>query len=168
MIFRLTNKLAKKLKELPLAHCAQYSPANPYLEWYANYFTLNRYQHILVTNASSLLTIVMHGGGITDIDRFIDQFMMQLQDCLLEIDCELILRRVIHPNTGSFIVAKTIDRTVLGNMNEMKKKIELYNLRYELSPVDMTELINRTPYNTIGFMTPKEKFKNMELGDTLV
>jgi IS30 family transposase len=49
-------------------------------------------------------------------------------------------------------------------MYEMKKKIDLYSLRYELSPVDMSDLINRTPYKMIGFMTPEEKFKSMGLG----
>ncbi len=163
MIFRLTHKLAKKLKKEPLHHFIE-SPENPYLEWYANYFTFNKHQHVLVTNASSLLTVVMHGAGITDINRFIDEFMMHLRDCLLGLDCELILRRIIYPNTVSFIVTKTFDRTVLGNMNEMKKQIEVYNLRHELSPADMSNLINQTPYNTIDFMTPEEKFKNMDLG----
>jgi len=163
MIFRLTNKLAKKIKEDPLPHFKE-PVDNPYLEWYANYFTIQRYQYVLVINASSLLSIVMHGAGITDFNRFKDQFAMQLKDLLLEMDCELILRRVILPNLSPLIISKTTNRTILGNMNEMKKKIDLYSLRYELSPVDMSDLINRTPYKMIDFMTPEEKFKSMGLG----
>ena len=163
MIFRLTNKLAEKIKEDPLPHFEE-TASNPYLEWYANYFTIQKYQYILVINASSLLSIVMYGRGITDIDRFKEQFAIQLEDLLLKMDCEMILRRIILPNLSPLIVAKTASRTILGNMNEMKKMIEIAYFMHELNPVEMTDHLNQTPFNTIGFMTPEEKFKSMGLG----
>ena len=70
MIFRITDKLARKIKEspqesLPLAE-------SPYLDWTANLFYVNKAQYIIVTNTQSLYSIIMHGKGITDDSKFID------------------------------------------------------------------------------------------------
>ena len=61
MIIRFTEKLAKKLKLGPLTKI-DVKPDNPYLEWYANSFIdADKVQYFIVTNADSLLSIVMRG-----------------------------------------------------------------------------------------------------------
>ena len=58
MILRLSQKLAKKLKEgtltsLPLDE-------NHYADWSAHLFTADRTQYIIVTNTQSLYSVVMY------------------------------------------------------------------------------------------------------------
>ncbi len=64
MIFRLSQKLASKLKEgslpsLPLDE-------NPYADWSAHLFTADRTQCIIISNTKSLYSAVLYGRGITD------------------------------------------------------------------------------------------------------
>ncbi|MCL4195363.1 MAG: hypothetical protein KJZ87_26730 [Thermoguttaceae bacterium] len=64
MIFRLSRKLAAKLKEgslpsLPLDE-------NPYADWSAHLFTADRTQYIIISNTKSLYSVVLYGRGITD------------------------------------------------------------------------------------------------------
>jgi len=63
MIFRLTQKLAKKIHEFPVKSVL---PAeNPYLDWTADLFYVNRAQYVIATNTQSLYSVIMHGKGVT-------------------------------------------------------------------------------------------------------
>ena len=59
MIFRLSQALAKKLKEgtLPAVPLDE----NPYADWSAHLFTADRTQYIIVANTQSLYSVVMYG-----------------------------------------------------------------------------------------------------------
>ena len=162
MIFRFTEKMAKKLKLGPLTKIND-QPSNPYLEWYANYFIVDRMQIILVTNAASLLSVVMHGRKITNDALFFKQFMDQLGDYLKEIDCELIFHRIIAPKIGTARLSKTTDRSILGSMSEMKKHIEIRYMK-DWSPMELTGLVNDVYLNGIGSKKPRNVFKTLKLG----
>ena len=162
MIIRFTEKLAKKLKLGPITKIDD-KPDNPYLEWYANYFTANRVQYVMVTNAASLLTIVMYGRGMTDNDSFLKQVTSQLGDYLKEIDCELIFSRIIAPNFGMARLSKTADRSVLGTMKLMAEILKIKLEAVELCPMDLTEYINTNNFNAIDFQQPIEAFKALKL-----
>ncbi len=59
MIIRLSQKLctkikAGKLKEMPLDE-------NPYADWSANLFVVDRTQYIILSNTASLYSCVMYG-----------------------------------------------------------------------------------------------------------
>ena len=162
MIIRFTEKLAKKLKLGPITKIDN-KPDNPYLEWYVNYFTANRVQYILVTNAASLLTIVLYGRGISDYGLFQKQFISQLGDYLREIDCEQISDRIIMSDMGPTILSKNVDKSVTGSMTRM---IYFFKLKLEvndMSPWDLTKYINTTNFNAIDFQEPNEAFKSLKL-----
>jgi hypothetical protein len=59
MIFRLTQKLATKLKEGRLPSLPP--DESPYADWSAHLFTADRTQYIIVTNTKSLYSVVMYG-----------------------------------------------------------------------------------------------------------
>ena len=161
MIIRFTEKLAKKLKLGPLTKI-DVKPDNPYLEWYANSFIdADKVQYFIVTNADSLLSIVMRGRRIKNYDLFLKQFSSQLRDYLKEIDCELFFERIIAPNIDLAKSSKTVDRSVLGSMNEMKKIIEVRYAK-DWSPMDLTGLINDTYFNGVGFKKPRNIFKTLK------
>lgn len=163
MIIHLTDKLRKKLKIDPLSRVEKETGA--YLRWYANLFTINRFQYILVTNSSSLFSVVMHGRGISDINSFHSEFLSTLRDYLSELDMRMIFERVIAPDSGNITLSKTIDRSVLGSMKDMvdMNKISVEEYGKEYSPWDMARLINETPFRTINYDHPFKVFPNMTL-----
>jgi hypothetical protein len=59
MVFRLSQKLGKKLKEGTLPSLPP--DENPYADWSAHLFTADRTQYIIVTNTKSLYSVVMFG-----------------------------------------------------------------------------------------------------------
>ncbi len=70
MIFRLSQKLAKKVKAgvlgpMPLDE-------NPYADWSGHLFSADRTQYIILTNTKSLNSIVMYGNGVNDHSEFIN------------------------------------------------------------------------------------------------
>ena len=71
MIFRLSQKLATKLKEgnLPAVPLDE----NPYADWSAHLFTVARTQYIIVANTRALYSVVIYGKGITDYSEFISR-----------------------------------------------------------------------------------------------
>ncbi len=70
MVIRVAAKLATKLHFTP----AKSKPPepNPYADWTAHLFTADRTQYILVSNTTSLYSMVLYGAGITSDDRFVD------------------------------------------------------------------------------------------------
>jgi hypothetical protein len=76
MIFRLSQKLATKLKEgnLPTVPLDE----NPYTDWSANLFSADRTQYLIVTNTRALYSVVMYGKGIFDYNKFIDRALEAL------------------------------------------------------------------------------------------
>ena len=104
----------------------------------------------------------MHGRKISNKDLFFKQFINQLENYLKEIDCELILHRIIAPKIGTARLSKTTDRSILGSMNEMKKHIAVRYMK-DWSPMELTGLINDTYFNGVGFEKPRYVFKTLKL-----
>lgn len=161
MILRFTAKLSKKLNTGPLAKIEENS--DPYLDWYANIFTAQRYQYILVTEAQSLLSIVMHGGGVTDDDNFIKQFLSQLHEYLNDTGNRLIYERIIVPQTGVIKMSKTTSKSVLGSMDDMINLCKVLLEDEEVGPWELMKRINRTPFKAINYGYPEEVFRKMKL-----
>jgi hypothetical protein len=75
MIFRLSQKLAKKLKTSP----PRPAPAdpNPFADWSGHLFTADRTQYLILTNTPSLYSTVIYGLGIANDSQFLDREILQ-------------------------------------------------------------------------------------------
>lgn len=143
MIFRLTQKMAKKIKESPSLHCPV--PGSPYLDWSAHLFTAQRAQYVIVANSISLYSIVLHGRGITDNASFIDHVMSQIAEFMSSDGYEFQFRRLIAPNATETLFVKMSDRRVPGSMNDMIRIATLHLTEGRLSPFEAAEKINPMP-----------------------
>jgi len=161
MILRVTEKLSKKLKTGPIKKDKRDPGA--FLEWYANLFTANRAQYILVTEAKSLLSIVMYGRGVVNDNIFISQFLSFLHEYLDEKGFRLIFERVIAPNSGRITMSKTASKSILGSMNDMVSMSKFTLQIEDVSPFDLTEMINKTPFKAIDYQSPLEAFGNLKV-----
>jgi len=161
MLIRFTDKLSKKLKIGPLTKVVD-DPGR-YLEWYAHLFTANRYQYILVTEASSLFSIVMYGKGINHDGKFIEQLIDQLREYLEETENQVIFDRIIAPTLGAIMISKTSSKKVLGSMNDMVSLSKRVLEDEETIPWDLANFINRTPFKAIAYKTPTKAFREMNL-----
>jgi hypothetical protein len=112
MIFQLSQKLNSKIKvgalqTLPLAE-------NPFADWSAHLFAVDRTQFILFSNTKSLYSIVLPGKGITNVNLFIQQALRGIKDSL-EADCmDSVYDQSIAPDTETVHFAKALNRSVTG------------------------------------------------------
>ncbi len=160
MLFRFTQKLSKKLKFGSLKHYDQ--DPGPFLEWYAHLFSAGRVQYIITTEAKSLLSIVMYGCGVTDDNRFISQWLSSTKDYLSDIGNNFVFKNFIAPNTSEFIYSKTQSKSVLGSMNDMVSMSKYMIPHKDMSPWEVSEFLNETPFKAIGYDSPIIAFRNMK------
>ena len=117
MIFRLSQKLAKKLK-MPVPPAAAADP-NPLADWSAHLFTADRSQYLIVTNTPSLYSTVIHGRGIANDSQFLDRALSAIREFTEADGLELIYQRLIAPASGTVRFASALNRSVTGSMNDL-------------------------------------------------
>ncbi len=152
MLLRVTNKLSKKLKLPPLTTVKD----NPglFLEWYANVFTANRVQYILTTEANSLFSVVLYGRGITNVNLFINSWLTSLKSYLSDIGKESVFNNIISSNTNQFTFSKVLNKSILGSMTNIVVDSKFMLEDEDMSPRDLSQMINETPFNAIDFHSP--------------
>ena len=158
MIIRLTQKLAKKINSLDAMNNLLLTK-NPYLDWSANLFRAQRVQYIIITNTTSLYSMIMYGRGITNHSNFIKGIMSTMRDFLKADDNEFIYRRFIEPNVSPMMFAKSLNRAVTGSMNDLIYGAKFLLEYRELTPWDVAQELNNTPMSLIQPLLPREAFR---------
>jgi len=163
MIFRLSQKLAKTLKEGTLTSLTL--DENPYADWSANLFTADRTQYIILTNTQSLYSVVMFGKGIANDSRFIGRALDNIREFMEDDGQAFVYQRFISPASGNVRFAKSLNRSVTGSMNDMIFHAKVWLTEGELSPHDVGFKLNQIPMSAIKGMKserygiPSEAFK---------
>jgi hypothetical protein len=140
MIFRLSQKLATKLKvgKLPPVPLDE----NPYADWSAHLFTVARTQYIIVANTQSMYSVVFYGKGITDDSEFISRALNALGEFMEDDGQSFVYQRLIAPTSGNVKFAKALDRSTVGSINELVKFATYYLQDDEISPHDLGFKLN--------------------------
>ena len=161
MIFRLTQKMAKKVKLPPLK--AFPTSQNPFIDWTAHLFTAERAQYIIVTNTASLYSLIMYGRGITDDDEIVQRTMEFMREYMADDGCEFLYQRLIAPHSGTVSFAKATNRHVIGSMNELIFEARFYMTERRLSPYETSQNINETPMSYLDYNSPNEAFRLLKV-----
>lgn len=163
MIFRLSQKLAKKIKigtttALPLDD-------NAYADWSAHLFTADRTQYIIVTNTKALYSVVIYGKGITDGGQFIDRALSNMREFMEDDGQAFVYQKFIAPASGTVRFGKALNRSVTGSMNDLIKFAKLWLEEGEISPYDLGFKLNDVLLSALatektrGYGKPNETFK---------
>ena len=156
LIFRITQKLAKKIKIVPDFALPQAD--NPFLDWTANLFSVSHYQYIVLTNTRSLYSVVFRGKGVSDANSFIDYSLDALQSYMIHDRTISIVEPYITPPIDSIVFSKTGDRRVLGSMNDLIGMAKLYLQEPGIPLTVVNERINDAPMSMLGYQHPKAVF----------
>ncbi len=159
MIFRPTHKLARKIgvalsERLPL-------DANPFADWSANLFIFERVQHVILTNTASLYSMLMLGRGITDDSRFLDRAVTCMREFMSDDRNEDLFREFVMPHAGMALFSKSLDRSVLGSMNELVY-LAKWHLADGLSLAGASRQVNHTPMSPLRYRNPREAFRSLK------
>lgn len=119
MIFRLSQKLADKIKAGTLAALAL--DENPLADWSAHLFVAGRTQYVLLSNTRSLYSVVMPGKGVTTEGQFIERALSSIREFMEAGGQGTAYENCIAPASESVRFAKSLNRSVTGSMNDMTK-----------------------------------------------
>jgi hypothetical protein len=161
MIFRLTQKMAKKIKLSPTQSCPL--AASPYIDWSVNLFTAERAQYVIVINTTSLYSLVLHGRGITDSSRFVEYTLECMADFMSRDGFEFLFRRFIVPDAVEIKYSKLTDRSVIGSMNELVHFAKFYITERQSSPFEVSQQVNDVPMRYLNYKNPKVAFEKIML-----
>ena len=168
MILRLSQKLCTKIKTgaLPTMPLDE----NPFADWSAHLFIVDRAQYILLANTKSLYSTVMTGQGITNGSRFIERALSSIREFMEQDGQAVIYDRFIAPNSGSVHFAKALSRTVTSSMNELVRFATDLLMEDEFFPHDVGFKLNNFLLSAIAtckadkYGTPSEAFQVMVNG----
>ena len=153
MIFRVTQKLAKKIKAAPVAGLPP--PENAFLDWTANSFMVSRWQFILLTHSRSLYSVVMAGKGIVSEETFVGRSLKGLSDSMALDGIGFLFDDYISPNTDPVTFCVTGDRRVLGSMNDMIFHARMHLLESGLPLALVNMRLNKMPMSMLELHFPK-------------
>ncbi len=151
MIIRLTQKLAKKIKEAPTTAAPR--AENPFADWTANLFTVGRTQYIILTHSASLYSVVFPGRGVNESDSFIDHAFTALREQMEDAGYGDTFQKHIAPLTGDIRFSKTGDRRVLGSMNDLIQHAQF--ILADESPAGTAAKLNKTPMGALQYQYPR-------------
>lgn len=158
MIIRLGNTLAKKIKETVLPSAAP--DPNPFADWSTRLFTADRTQYILISNTATLYSTVIYGRGISDADRLIHGMTESMRDVMNKDGFESTYLDRVAPETARIFLSKTLNRSVIGSMNELVFAAKWHLIRDEMSPFDASFRLNDVPLSCLKYGNPREAFRS--------
>ena len=159
MILRLTEKLGKKIHEKPSRSVP--IAENPFADWTANLFTLDRTQYIIIANTLSLYSVIFFGRQITDSDWLIKRMVSTLRDFLGDDGFGIIYNELIAGKMGSVRFSKTRDRRVIGSLTELIQEAEMHLAEDELSPYQTAFRLNDRRLSLLDYGCPRDAFRGL-------
>ena len=161
MILRLTLKLAKKIGLAPLPTIPYDENRNPILDWNANLFTVQRTQYIILTNTSSLYSMILLGRGITNDKQFVREALCCMNEFMTLDANEIMYDNFIEPESKINYFSKIIDRRILGSMNDLIFQAMVHLSEGHKSLFNVSFMLNKTPMSYLNYSNPKTEFRKL-------
>ncbi len=162
MVFRITLKLAKKIKVGPLDERALSEETLG--DWSCHLFTTDRVQYVILSNTASLYSCIMLGRGIADEHCFVDRAISTIIDFATRDGFQIALRQSVTDAAVRTRFAKTLNRSVTGSMNDLVQSAKLLLVDHGLSLHDVCDRLNETPFKSLqdaggrSYANPREVF----------
>jgi hypothetical protein len=156
MIVRLGNTLAKKTWETGLF--TRPAHTNPLADWSAHLFAVRHVHYILISNTTTLYSMVLFGRGITDGGQLIDRMTWVIREVMDHDGLGQAYEEYVVPETGRVTFAKALNRSVTGSMNDLVFQAKVC-LDEEISPYDVSFLLNELPMSHLKHRKPLEAFR---------
>ncbi len=118
-------------------------------DWSAGLFFVGKSQFILVTNTRCLYSTVLPGKGITNEASVVLCALSSIRE-MMEFDgLEGIYERLLLPASGTIQVAKALNRSVTGSMNDMTKHAAYWLAIGAISLVEIGSRLNEIPMSAL-------------------
>ena len=159
MIFRISSKLARKVKYSP----NEIIPVDDYplADWSAHLFIAQRNQYVILTNTASLYSVVLLGAGISDCNLFIKRAIGCIREAMEADELAQPFHRHVVPHAGSFQFSKALNRSVTGSMNDLIFHAKSWLIERGCSPFDAGFKLNDMPCSMLDYRVPREAIRSL-------
>lgn len=166
--FRLTEKYAKDCRINNLS--APQSALHLLDDWFIDVIRVNRKKVAMATHAQSAFTFLIPYAEIGGAVAIPEGIGILLKELLYENDLSAWAEQVDRLFYEPAIFCKTVNRSILGHMNDFSRLVKGYADHYASlhSPISwdkMTKKINRTPIN---FATTEQSLYPVEILGKLI
>ncbi len=159
MIFRISAKLGVKIHVTP-DKILPVDP-NPFADWSANLFTVDRTQYVLITNTISLYSMVMIGRGLKNDRVFLQRARDSMSEVIRSAGYESVFEKFIVPSMDSVRFSKALNRSVTGSMNDFIFQAKYELIEPELSLNEISFRLNESPMSYLDYGMPKNVFQEL-------
>lgn len=160
MIIQTTKKLACFLGSNGI-------PLSPFTEpcacWHGNILQLGRHKALLLTHNESYYSVVIQGVTKKEIPSLTKRIYARLKEQLLRDNFTPKEIEILLLFSEAFSYFKSSNRRVLGVMNDMAKTLEIHRTYGESDDVNLSSLLNNTPYTINGVIYPRNALKEIAL-----
>lgn len=129
---------------------------NPYSDWTCRTFSVDEQSLMLITNTTSLYSILVPANGLENWEQFLNGFSFVLEKYIVWDGLEEIFTKYINPELDQIQLSKSLNRTITGSMSDMIKLTEL--MFYELTLDEIAMKLNKTPFKAIGYDYSRDQF----------
>jgi len=155
--------LAKKIRVLSLPDIPFDENINPLLDWNANLFTVQHTQYVILTNTSSLYSLIMYGKGILDERKFIRKLFTDMNVFMLMSKNESLFNDVIGPERRKILFSMISNKRVMESMNDLVHLAKFHLGEDRQTLFGTSVLLNETPMSYLNDSSPKEEFQKLYL-----
>jgi hypothetical protein len=162
MIIRPTQKLASKIK-VSLRDILAADP-NPFADWSASLFTVDRLQYVILTNTASLYSTLMSARGASDERKFLELTLSWLREFMAADGLASLYERFVAPSADDARFSKALNRSVTGSINDLIFQAKYMLANRELSLHDASRELNKTPMSAIKYENQRKTFMAPKVG----
>jgi hypothetical protein len=134
---------------------------NPLLDWNMNLFISNRIQYVILTNTTSLYSMIMTGRGITSEKQFVHEALSCMHEFMIHSGNEAIYENLIEPENENILYSRIVDRRISGSMNDLIFQAKIYLDHEHTSLFEVSSLINNSPMSYLNYRSPKKEFEEL-------
>jgi len=160
MIVRVTGSFAKQIgvtvtATLPLCE-------NPVADWTCRVFSLREGEPVLlVANTTTLYSMLIPAVGLERLEQFQGGLNICLERRLLADGFEAIIDRRLGPEIKTISLAKSLNRSVTGSMNDMVRLATFMLTEEGRTFEQATVKLNETPFGALDYAHPRKRFAEL-------
>ena len=134
------------------------------MDWSGHVFDAGDVEYVLVANTCALYSVILFGRAITDVDSFLHDLRVELQESFVKAGLGPLAKRKLVPNVTAVVFAKSANRSSIASINNLIQSARRLLLGHELSPRDAAVRLNTRPLKTLGYLFPVEALSKMAQG----
>jgi hypothetical protein len=164
-IIHCTKKLLKEL-DVPLLEPDKIASHTGGIgNWYANLLRIDRRKCVIFTNEKTLYTFLIPKVLKANLKNIEEEFLISLSYNLQNEGFGINVINGIMQEYQTIVFAKTMNKSVLGSMNDPVYQYEAQILRAggigNIKILQINHIINRTPMSALKYKYPIEALRNV-------